>query len=181
MRKIFAVCVLMITFGLAAAAQDYSKREAFAGFQYTNLDTFNIQRSSMLGWNVQVTDYLKKPLGLTVDVSGMYGSPNVGGFSTPLRSYSVLFGPTFRSPLEKSTPFVHALFGFSHLSNSGGSYSSSGFAYELGGGFDVKVSESVAFRVAQIDYFRTSYDDATNSGNNSQNHIRIATGLVFEF
>jgi hypothetical protein len=181
LRKTIAVVVVFIAFSLAATAQDYNKAEAFGGFQYTSFDTFNIQRSNLMGWDAQVTDYLNKPFGLTADVSGSYGSPNVGGFSTPLRSYSFLFGPTFRAPIEKATPFVHALFGFGHISHTGGSYSSSGFAYELGGGFDIAVAKSISYRVVQADYYVTKFEDPTNSGNGRQNHFRIATGLVFKF
>jgi hypothetical protein len=180
-RKTFAVLVVFIAFSVLATAQDYNKAEAFGGFQYTSFDTFNIQRSNMMGWDAQVTDYLKKPFGLTADVSGSYGSPNVGGFSTPLRNYSFLFGPTFRAPLEKATPYVHALFGFGHISHTDGSYSSSGFAYELGGGFDIAVAKSFSYRVVQADYYVTKFTDATNSGNGTQNHFRIATGIVFKF
>ena len=84
MRKTIAVVVVFIAFSLAATAQDYNKAEAFGGFQYTSFDTFNIQRSNLMGWDAQVTDYFNKPFGLTADVSGSYGSPNVGGF--PLES-----------------------------------------------------------------------------------------------
>jgi hypothetical protein len=180
-RKIIAAFVVVIAFSLIATAQEYNKAEAFGGFQYTSFDTFNIQRSNLMGWDAQVTDYLRKPFGVTADVSGSYGSPDVGGFSTTLHNYSFLFGPTFRAPLQKATPFVHALFGFSHISHVGGSYSSSGFAYELGGGFDVAVAKSISYRVVQADYFRTKFDDPTNSGNGTQNHLRIATGIVFKF
>ena len=181
MRKTIAVVVFLISTSMFASAQDYPKAEAFGGFQYTSFDTFNIQRSNLMGWDAQVTDYLNKPFGLTLDASGSYGKPDVGGFTTPLRSYAFLVGPTLRAPLEKSTPFVHALFGFGHISNSGGSYSSSGFAYEIGGGFDVAVAKTVSFRVVQVDYYVTKFDDPTNSGNATQNHLRLATGLVVKF
>lgn len=181
MRKIFAVLVASIAFSLLATAQDYNKADVFGGFQYTSFDTFNIQRSNMMGWDAQVTDYISKPLGITADVSGSYGSPNVGGFTTPLHNYSFLFGPTFRAPLHKATPFVHALFGFGHISHSGGSYSSSAFAYELGGGLDIAVAKSFSYRVVQADYYLTRFSDPTNSGNGRQDHFRFATGVVFKF
>lgn len=181
MRKTLAVLFVIFFSSLLLAAQEYNKAEAFGGFQYTSFDTFNIQRSNLMGWDAQVTDYLNKPFGLTGDVSGSYGSPNVGGFTTPLRTYTFLFGPTFRAPLSKSTPFVHALFGYGHISNSGGAYSSSGFAYELGGGFDIAVARSFSYRVVQLDYYATKFNDPTSSGNDKQNHFRIATGIVFKF
>jgi hypothetical protein len=180
-RKSFAVFVAFIAFSLLAEAQDYNKAEVFGGFQYTSFDTFNIQRSNLIRWDAQVTDYLKRPFGLTADISGSYGSPNVGGFDTTLHSYSYMFGPTFRAPLAKSTPFVHALFGYGHIGHVGGLYSSSGFTYELGAGWDLAVAKNVSFRVAQGDFYVTKFKDATNSGNDSQYHFRIATGIVYKF
>lgn len=182
MRKILAVLAVVVVLSLGAAAQRFhSEGEAFAGFQYTNLDTFSVQRSSLVGWNGQVTDYIKRPLGLTADFSGSYGSPDVGGEPTKLRMYNFLFGPTFRAPSEKSTPFVHVLLGYARLSNSSGIYSSSGFAYEIGGGYDINVSRNVSFRVAQLDYLGTKLEDPSGSGNNTQHNFRVATGLVFKF
>jgi len=181
-RKIFAVLAIVVVLSLGAAAQRFqTEGEAFAGFQYTNLDTFNAQRSSLVGWNGQVTGYIKRPLGVTAEFSGSYGSPDVGGEPTKLRMYTFLFGPTFRAPSEKSTPFVHVLLGYARLTNDGGIYSSSGFAYEIGGGYDVSIARNVSFRVAQLDYLATKLGDPTGTGNSTQHNFRVATGLVFKF
>ena len=182
MRKILAVLAVVMVFSLGAAAQRFqSEGEAFAGFQYTNLDTFGVQRSSLVGWTGQVTGYIRRPLGITADFSGSYGSPDVGGEPTNLRMYTFLVGPTFRAPSEKATPYVHVLLGYAHLNNTSGIYSSSGFAYEIGGGYDLSLSRNVSFRVAQLDYLGTKLEDSTGTGNNTQHNFRFATGLVFKF
>ena len=181
MRKTLAIFAVFAACSLPAVAQDYNKAELFGGFQYTHFDTFNIQGSTLIGWDAQVTDYLKPVFGITADVSGSYGTPNVGGFDTTLHTYSYMFGPTFRAPLEKSTPFVHALVGYGHISHVGGLYSSSGFNYELGGGWDLAIAKNMSFRMLQADYFVTKFKDATNSGNDSQHHFRLTTGIVYKF
>ncbi len=165
----------------AASAQEYTKAEAFGGFQYTSFDAFNIQHVNLVGWNAQGTAYLAKPLGITAEVSGAYGSPTVGGIGTSLPTYTFLFGPTFRAPLTKTSPFVHALFGMAHMSNSKGIYSSTGFAFALGGGVDTNVSKSINWRVVQIDYLMTKLEDPTGTGNPRQDNFRLATGIVFKF
>ncbi len=165
----------------AASAQEYTKAEAFGGFQYTSFEAFNIQHVNLIGWNAQFTDYLNKPFGITGEVTGSYGSPTVGGVGTNLPTYTFMFGPTMRAPLAKTTPFLHALFGAAHMSNTKGVYSSTGFALALGGGIDSKVSKSFDWRVVQIDYLMTKLQDATGTGNNRQDSFRFATGIVFKF
>jgi hypothetical protein len=175
------VCFIVALCSFAAVAQEYSKAQVFGGFQYTSFDAFNIQHVNLLGWNAQFTDYLNKPFGMTGEVTGSYGSPTVGGIGTSLPTYTFMFGPTMRAPLGKSTPFVHALFGAAHMSNSKGAYSSTGFAYALGGGWDVTLSKSLDWRVMQIDFFASRLNDATGTGNPQQNNFRFATGIVYRF
>ncbi|MDT8067719.1 MAG: outer membrane beta-barrel protein [Terriglobia bacterium] len=175
------LCVAVIACCLAASAQEYPKSDVFVGFQYNSFDAFRIQHVSLLGWNAQFTHYLNKPFGITGEVTGSYGSPTVGGVGTSLPTYTFMVGPTMRAPLEKSTPFVHALFGAAHMSNTKGTYSSTGFAMALGGGFDRQVSKSVDWRIVQVDYLVTKLKDATGSGNGHQDNFRLATGIVFKF
>ena len=181
MRKALAAFVVVMVCSFAAVAQEYAKAEAFGGVQYTNFDAFHIQRVNLLGWNAQFTDYLNKPFGITGEVTGSYGSPTVGGIGTSLPTYTFMFGPTLRAPLAKNTPFIHALFGAAHMSNSKGIYGSTGFAYALGGGWDLSLSRSIDWRVIQVDYLATRLQDATGTGNPQQDNFRFATGIVYRF
>lgn len=181
MRKALAVCVVVVVCSFTVVAQEYVKDQAFGGFQYTSFDAFNIQHVNLLGWNAQFTHYLNKPFGITGEVTGSYGSPTVGGIGTSLPTYTFMFGPTMRAPLAKSTPFVHALFGAAHMSNSQGIYSSTGFSMALGGGWDLQLSRSIDWRVVQIDYLATRLHDPTGTGNPQQNNFRFATGIVYKF
>jgi len=168
-------------------AQDAPKAEVFGGYQYTNADFGGISRSSLNGWNGQLTGYFNRNFGITADLAGSYGSPDaglgLGGIDTKL--YSYMFGPTLRAPMGKATPYVHALFGASHLTldnPSLGHFSDNAFSYAFGGGFDFNISRNVAFRAVQADYYATRFN-ANNLGTNSntQNHFRLSTGLVFRF
>ncbi len=181
MRRIAAVCVLLMACSVVVVSQEYPKAEVFGGFQYTRVDLFNVQGANLMGWNAQGTYYLNKPFGITAEVTGSYGSPTVGGIGTSLPTYTYLFGPTLRAPLSRTTPFVHALFGAAHMSNTKGVYSSTGFGLALGGGFDTKVSRNFDWRVVQVDYLTTKLKDPTGTGNDRQDHFRLATGLVFKF
>ena len=181
MRKSLSLCLILVVCSWAAVAQEYPKGEVFGGFQYTTFDAFNIQRVNMLGWNAQGTAFLTKPIGITGEVTRSYSSPTVGGIGTSLPTYTFLFGPTLRVPADKMTPFVHALFGMAHMSNSKGVYSDTGFALALGGGLDTKVSKNLAWRIFQVDYMATRLQDPTGTGNPQQDNFRLATGIVYHF
>ncbi|HEU5402718.1 MAG TPA: outer membrane beta-barrel protein [Terriglobales bacterium] len=181
MRRALAIWLVVVACSFAVAAQEYPKDKVFGGFQYTSFDAFNIQHVNLLGWNAQFTHYLNKPFGITGEVTGSYGSPTVGGIGVSLPTYTFMFGPTMRAPLEKSTPFVHALFGAAHMSNTKGIYSSTGFALALGGGWDVKIGRNIDWRVVQVDYLATRLQDPTGTGTPQQENFRFATGIVYKF
>jgi hypothetical protein len=53
-----------------------------------------------------------------------------------------------------------------------------GFAARVGGGIDVPVSSRFAIRAIQIDYFPTTFANATND---HQNNLMISAGIVFRW
>ncbi|MBZ5701024.1 MAG: porin family protein [Acidobacteriia bacterium] len=136
------------------------------------------------GWNASVTANVNHWFGVVADFSGHYGTPTIIGIGLETHVHSFLFGPRFTyRHSERITPFVHALLGASHLNFKVPlipvETSDSAFAMALGGGMDVKVREHVALRLAQVDYFMTRF--SPYSIIESQNNIRISTGLVFRF
>ncbi len=187
MRKVLFVVTLILAFSFVAFAQDAPKAEVFGGYQYTNVDIGGASRGNLNGWNAQLNGYFTKNFGISADFAGSYGSPDyglgVGGIDT--KAYSYMFGPVFRAPMGKATPYVHALFGATHLTAENvdlGKLTDTAFSYALGGGFDVNISKNAAFRVAQFDYYGTRFS-ASDLGSNSdnQNHFRVSTGIVFHF
>lgn len=168
------LCTVCFAFG-----QEYSKSEAFGGFQYSNVDAFGIQRVNLLGFDGQFTRYFHKNFGITADFGGAYGSPNVGGFTNHIKAYSFNFGPTMRMSTSNTTPFIHTLFGATRTDVDSGALTRTSFSFALGGGYDVGISKGVAIRAFQFDYMHTGYDYSL--GNRSQNNIRLATGVVFKF
>ena len=108
-------------------------------------------------------------------------------------SYSYLFGPVLFQSNGKYTPFAHALFGqnnvgtsLSHVTGlgiSGLTASDTAFAMAFGGGVDIKISERIAVRVGQVDYFYTKHDFSGGAPGiaNHQNNLRASVGIVFQF
>jgi len=73
----------------------------------------------------------------------------------------------------KFRPFAEALFGAGHVSTNGVG-SDSSFATALGGGLDYRIIRPIAWRF-QGDYVQTRFFG------NTQNNVRISTGIVLRF
>ncbi|HST10425.1 MAG TPA: hypothetical protein VLL05_08600 [Terriglobales bacterium] len=113
--------------------------------------------------------------------------PFCGTFNVRTHAYTFLFGPQISFRTERFSPFVHALFGAAHTTESvafplippGGptatvSLSDTSFATALGGGVDLALSHSLAWRI-QGDYLQSRVFHRT------QNNFRMSTGIVFRF
>jgi hypothetical protein len=175
MRKFVSVLALACLFAIPVLAQDHYKAEVFGGYQYTRINPGSgVSGANFNGWNGAVTGNLNNWLGVTADISGAYKSEN----GASLKLHNFMFGPTVSyNKLEKMKPFAHVLFGFAHANAgfAGVGASDNAFATAFGGGVDVGVSKSIAFRLFQADYFLTRF------GSESQNNARISTGIVFRF
>lgn len=176
MRKTILICMLILASCLFAVAQDnYNKAEVFGGYQWTSVDDLGsgVGRQNFNGFNGAVSGFFNKNLGITADFSGNFKT--VDGVDAKIYTYT--FGPTLRMPMDKATPFVHALFGGGHFnaSASGESITSNGFTYILGGGFDLNASKNVAIRIGQFDYVGARFEGTTFK------NFRYSGGIVFKF
>ncbi len=176
MVRKFALLVALLTLGslLAAAQESTSKFDVFGGYSYFNGSTSGAAgRYSLNGWNAQGTYNFNRWLGATADFGGYYGSP----FGLSSNEHTFLFGPTVSMHTAHFTPYAHALFGVdrAHQSLLGGSVTDTSFATAIGGGVDIPLKGRLSIRAAQLDWLRT------NHYSNSQNNLRVSTGVVFRF
>ena len=190
MRKLFFIAALTLALPIIAQAQEAPRVEVFGGYSYMRLDNDGSGLDRDLnGFNVSgnITVYGKR-LGIKADISGHFGqitfAPGVSNIDQ--RQFLFLFGPQFS--LRKSgkiRPFVHTLFGFENLRLNNdviGDVTDTGFAFAAGGGVDVKaLSSRLSLRLVQADYVLTKFSDSAASGNNTNNNLRISTGLVVRF
>jgi len=163
---LMAVCILM---SLSAVASD-SKAEVFAGYQYTRLDGINLN-----GFDGALTWHFQENFGIAADFSGAYKNQNGGS----LKNYTYTFGPVISGRKDASfVPFAHALFGGFHSSVEalGISGSANGFATQLGGGVDVRMSDKLAIRAGQFDWM-----SFRSNGSGSNNNFRYSAGVVLHF
>ena len=194
MRLILALAFLLVTLSSETLAQEAPPVEVYGGYSYFRPDG----GGSLHGWNGSVAVNFNRWFGIVGDFSGHYGSQSVraeilddnfpGTITVEADSdtniHSILAGPRFSyREHEKVTPFAHALFGASRLAGDAtirfgpatvdSSFSDIGFALAIGGGVDVRLSESVGLRLIQADYVMTRF------GNGSQNNVRLSVGFTF--
>ena len=173
MRKSFWVPVLLgvVAFAMPAKAQDETaKAELYVGYDYLRVNSggtaFNFN-----GGSGQFAYNANNWLGIVGDLGGYYTS---NGFGAGIFSY--LFGPRINLRGHgKVTPFAQALLGGARsIDNT----PLNAFAMTAGGGVDFKISEHVAIRPVQAEYFLTKFTDGASS---RQNSFRHSAGIVFRF
>ncbi len=177
MRKLFVLFGFLLLSSLPALAQRATPLvEPFGGYTYTWFDADGT-RVKLNGFSGQVAVNPTRWVGFVADGSAIYGTP-VGTHS---RIYTYLLGPriSYRKH-ERWTPFVHALFGQSRLtvevpdpSGLAILFSQTGFSLAVGGGLDAKLSDHVAIRVLQAEWFRTKLIPPA-----TENNLRLSFGVV---
>ena len=200
MCRIIAVACSILVWVSAASAQLVPKGNVFVGYSYARADVFPgaspafnaTQTGSLNGWEGSLEGKVLPFVGIVADFSGHYGSheftagceaiptpPCVPtGANAHVNLHSYLFGPRVSVSIGRFTPFAEALFGAAHISESaqtvGLSQSDTSFATALGGGIDYKIFAPIAWRF-QGDLLQTRLFS------NTQNNLRLSTGLVLRF
>ena len=170
-------------FGVTAHAQDTPKVDIFAGYSYVreNPSTSGASSFSLNGGSASIAYNAKSWLSGVADF-GAYHNGNILSTGTSGTLSTYLFGPriSYRH-LGRITPFGEVLFGVTHGSSSiAGAGSGNSFAMTLGGGVDYKLTHRFAIRPIKVDYLMTRFPE-TGTGANTQNNLRVSTGIVFRF
>ena len=189
-RRLYSL-VLLPCLSPTLRAQDVG---FFGGYSYVRTTGVSSQEIGLHGWGAAASANLG-PWGVVADFSNHYGA-NASDFA-PIGSsghgFTYLFGPrySFRT-IPRVTPFVHALFGGVRgvkvlpgplatlcpvFPNCQGflTQPETAFATALGGGIDVKATDHVWIRLAQVDYLRENFS------NGALNSPRFSTGIVLRF
>lgn len=127
-----------------------------------------------------------KTFGAVADLGGSYAG-TVDGIPYNNTTFEYLFGPRINLRYSRFNPYVQALFGgarFSNGWNPGAFFPATGtsqnnFAMAFGGGLNVRMSDHLALRPFEVDYFATRLTPANVSY--LQNDLRYAAGVVFTF
>ena len=168
MKKVTVLVGLIVLTVVPAFAQEYPKAEIFGGFSLLNTD-LDGERENGYGWQTSIAGNFHKNVGFVADFGGQYGK----FFFIPWSTYEIGFGPRFYVRGDKTTGFVHALFGAYHARALG--ESETDFGMSFGGGMDVNVTNRVAVRVVQFDWFIYRAEDLWR-----KKDIRLGFGVVFK-
>jgi len=162
----------------------------YFGYSYMSADLVSNNRTSLNGWNGSIEGKVLPFIAVVADFSEQYGTtpvaPNpactmvVGGSCLPIGAsthiQTFLFGPRVSVSVAKFRPFAEALIGAGHISESVSPFSNSdtSFAYALGGGLDYHLIPLISWRL-EGDMVQTRFFS------NTQNNVRISTGIVIHF
>jgi opacity protein-like surface antigen len=180
MRKLAGLTLAILIVSSAASAQIPSGN-IFVGYSLSQT-----RPSSPLilnGWEGSLEGKFLPWVGIVADFNAGYGNNNVfppipcptsgcAARSASVRRYTYLLGPRVSVPIERFTPFAHALFGAAHINDQGITDTSLGYA--VGGGLDYRLIHGLALRV-QGDNLHTNFFSM------SENHFRFSTGIDVRF
>ena len=118
-------------------------------------------------------------LHAAAEVTGSQAS-NIGPLGQNLTLMTYTAGPQVELHMGRVEPYVQALFGAAHASNSyfptSTTYSTSAtsFAYQTGGGVDFVLTRHLAVKAIEAQYLHTGFPNGTNG---SQNHLMLGAGI----
>jgi outer membrane protein OmpA-like peptidoglycan-associated protein len=188
-----AVVVLMLVPGSLYAQSDSTpKWDLFGGYQWLHPggnvpnpgnpdDPSAVSAPDMSGVGIALTYNFDKNWGGEADLGVNYTDNN--------KEATVSVGPRFMWRTEDSNYFIHALVGLNRLDlNQLGIGSNNGIGLILGGGWDLKLTKNLGWRVFEADYVwaRHNYADFAsadfpNLRRPSLEGVRLRTGLVFSW
>ena len=197
MKRVFLVTVVLL-FGSAAFAQDQGKAEVSVNYSYIRFNPQNNNVSglgafSLNGGGGAFSYFFTDLIGIKAEFEG-YGSQTrflpqaESNVSANLFTYNV--GPVIKLRHGRFQPFAEAMFGGAHSNADVNicnvvecfhSPSNNAFDFIIGGGLDIKLTHSISFRPAEVDYVLTRFGNAFTSGNNNQSNFRYQAGVVFSF
>ncbi len=184
LKLLVSVLAVLSLFGATVRAQETSKVDVFAGYSYFRLNpsTAGASSFSLNGGSASIAYNANNWLSGVADF-GAYRNGNILGTGADGTLSTYLFGPrvSYRH-FGRVTPFGEVLFGVAHASASiaGTSGSNNAFSMSVGGGFDYKLSQHFAIRPVKVDYLLTRFPE-TGTSNQTQNNLRVSTGIVFRF
>jgi opacity protein-like surface antigen len=134
--------------------------------------------TDQIGFDVAITGYFgDRPIGLTADIAGSWRSKDRADSSL----LTIMAGPTVKVRGHRVEPFVHGLVGVGRFAAAGQQTSfrfdksTTGWAYALGGGLDIKINRRLAIRPLQLEYLSTRILEK------NVRYMRAAAGIVISF
>ena len=201
MTRIFLLLLIALMCAPAAFSQsrDYSFYEFYVGYAYeranNNADTFDknalakingarinlaSEKTGYNGFEAEFNQNVTRHIGIVTSLSGtfkrnegFFDSNSGKTFRANVNRFDLLAGPRYNWRTGGVTPFVHGLFGISHIRAAfdDRTRTATAFAMAFGGGLDVQAGEHLDVRVVQVDYLPTFFNGKR------QDNIRASAGI----
>lgn len=186
LRVVVSLLGFASLFAVATQAQEERKTiDVFAGYSYVraNPATSGTDGFNLHGGSASVAYNFNNWLSGVADFGG-YTNSNILGSRTSGTLSTYLFGPrvSYRR-FNRITPFGEVLFGVAHTGATflNTNNSQNAFAMTVGGGVDYRLSSHFSLRPAKVDYLLTRFNEFSNFNTQTQNNLRVSTGIVFRF
>jgi hypothetical protein len=182
MRQYTFIAAILFLSGTFVQAQEESTPVVEVGVNYSFVHRNNEQFTNSYGENGGSGYFaynLNRTFGLVADLGG-YDSGNYNR-----QTFSYMFGPRLNLRKSRVVPYVQFLFGGAYewgfMNSTGISTTQNGFATAAGGGIDVNITQHIAVKPVQVEYFMTQLPQLASNLNSAQNNLRYSAGLVFRF
>lgn len=185
LRFIVPLLSLVTIFGLSASAQEQPKIDVSASYSYLRAypATPGVGGFNLNGGSASAAYNFRDWVSGVADFGG-YHVGSVNGVNVDNHVLTYMFGPRFTyRGYRRISPFGQVLFGAARTGSGvfATSNSHTALATSFGVGVDWNVRDRFSIRPLQFDYILTHFPEVTNGNNQTQNNLRISTGIVFHF
>jgi opacity protein-like surface antigen len=179
----------IVTSGFAAYAQEATTPQIETGIAYsfTRVNPGGNLTSYTANGGYSFVEYnLNHVVGLVADLGANYVG-NVNGFPVDNTTFTYLFGPRFNWRASRLTMYAQTLVGGARFSNAYDpespvpvlGTSENTFAAAIGGGVDYRLTDHLAIKPIQLEYFMTQLPSSYTNVKEVQNNLRYSAGIVF--
>jgi len=197
-RSALVLCLALLNASIAFAQAPKAEITAYYSyFRFNPENSGTLSSHSLNGGGGDVTFFLTHMIGIKAEFGG-YQSTTVkfeNAFSSATASANLFtynVGPVVKFRSGHFEPFAEALFGGAHSNFYGNlckqlatcvvnNPSNNAFDFVLGGGIDIPLSHSIAFRPVQADYVLTRFGNGFTKGNQNQSNFRYQAGIQVRF
>ena len=167
---LFLLAIISLPYGFAQsplptgkAVSSYHPFEIAATYTHVLTDNTYVNTPTLNGWTASASAPVLPLIKATVEIGDYYGP------HTSMKSF--LGGPQVGFRLYRFQPFVRGLFGVSHTAGA------TPFTIAAGGGINMDITDHLALRLLQMDYYRLHGGGAPDGAD----YLRIGFGVAYEF
>jgi hypothetical protein len=181
------LCLLLLSATGLLRAQDLQPNRLDLSITYIGARSLKANATQtfwLQGGSVELGANVWRGWGIAADVSGTHAG-SIGSSGLPLSLVVTTFGPRYRWHADRRVSlYGQGLIGEANglrsifPTTTGSQAEANGFAAQVGGGIDYRLSGRFALRAIDAGWVRTQLPNSTD---NVQNTLRLGAGIVLRF